>query len=180
MSDLSITHAGISTAKSSGAEVLTAGKKLAQMKVDIVEITPSTTTNTCSVNEIIFDNEKISNLVATKGGSCILQSVVLVDDDDNGAPIDLVFFSKSSSLGTEGSVISAADGAVPDAILGVVRITNYIDGVLWKVGHKQNIGMVLKAESDSRDIYVAAVNRNASNKTWTASGLLLKFGVIQD
>ena len=180
MSDLTITHAGISTTKSSGAEVLTAEKKLTQMKVDIVEITPSTTTNACSLSEIIFDNEKISNVVATKGGSCVLQSIVLVDDDDHGVPIDLVFFNKSSSLGTEGSPITVADGAVPDAILGVVRITDYLDGVAWKAGHKQNIGMVLKADADSRDISVAAINKNPSAKTWTASGLLLKLGVIQD
>jgi len=180
MSDLVIQQAGVTQAKRTGAEVVGSEKKLTQMNVDIIEITPGTTTNACSDGEIIFDNEKLENLVSTKGGSCILQSVVLVDDDDHGVPVDLVFFNASSSLGTEGAVISATDGAVPDAILGVVRVTNYLDGVLWKAGHKQNIGMVLKAASDSRDIYVAAINKNASAKTWTASGLLLKVGVIQD
>ena len=179
MSDLTIKHAN-STVAQSRTEVLSNNKKLNQMNVDLVSLIPGTTTNTCSDGEIIFDNEKIENLVAVKGGSCILQSVSILDDDDKGASIDLIFFSSSSSLGTEGSAISAADGAVPDAIIGVVNVSNYCDGVNWTFGHKENIGLVLKAASDSRDIYVAAVNRSGADQTYTAAGLLLKFGVVQD
>ena len=180
MSDLTITTAGVSESKVSGGEFLSSDKKLNQMKVDIVSITPGTTTNACSDGEIIWDNEKLENLVGVKGGSCILQSITLIDDDDHGGAIDLVFFNASSSLGTEGSAVSTADGAVPDAILGVVTVSNYFDGVNWKVGTKNNIGLVLKASSDSRDIYVGAVNRSGGALTYTAAGLLLKVGVVQD
>ena len=180
MSDLTITTAGVTESKVSGGEFLSSDKKLNLMKVDIVSITPGTTTNACSDGEIIWDNEKLENLVGVKGGSCILQSVTLIDDDDHGGAIDLVFFNASSSLGTEGSAVSAADGAVPDAILGVVTVSNYFDGVNWKVGTKNNIGLVLKAASDSRDIYVGAVNRSGGALTYTAAGLLLKVGVVQD
>ena len=183
MSDLTITNAGISVAKKTGGEVLSNNKKLSQMNVDLISVTPSTTAEVCSDGEIIFDNEKIENLVGVKGGSCILQSVTLLDDDDNGAAIDLIFFNASSSLGTEGSPITTNDAvtpAVPDAIIGVVNISNYCDGVNWTVGHKENIGLVLKAASDSRDIYVAAINRSGGDKSYTAAGLLLKLGVVQD
>ena len=84
MSDLTITTAGVSESKVSGGEFLSSDKKLNQMKVDIVSITPGTTTNACSDGEIIWDNEKLENLVGVKGGSCILQSVTLIDDDDHG------------------------------------------------------------------------------------------------
>ena len=180
MSDLTITTAGVTESKVSGGEFLSSDKKLNQMKVDIVSITPGTTTNACSDGEIIWDNEKLENLVGVKGGSCILQSVTLIDDDDHGGAIDLVFFNASSSLGTEGSAVSTADGAVPDAILGVVTVSSYFDGVNWKVGTKNNIGLVIKAASDSRDIYVGAVNRSGGALTYTAAGLLLKVGVVQD
>ena len=179
MSDLTIKHAGSSVTQTR-TEVLSNNKKLNQMKVDLVSITPGTTTNACSDGEIIWDNEKLENLVAVKGGSCILQSVSILDDDDHGGAIDLVFFNASSSLGTEGSAVSVADGAVPDAILGVVNISNYFDGINWKFWHKENIGLVLKADSDSRDIYVGAVNRSGGPLTYTAAGLLLKVGVVQD
>ena len=180
MSDLTITTAGVSESKVSGGEFHSADKKLNQMNIDIIEITPGTTTNACSDGEIIWDNEKLENLTATKGGSCVLQSITLLDDDDHGGAIDLVFFNASSSLGTEGGVLDATDGAVPDAILGVVQISNYFDGILWQVGHKENIGLVLKSASNSRDIYVAAINRSGGALTYTAAGLLLKVAVVQD
>ena len=180
MSDLTITEGGVTVTKNSGGEFHSADKKLNQLNIDIIELTPGTTTNACSDGEIIWDNEKLENLTATKGGSCVLQSIGLLDDDDHGGAIDLVFFNASSSLGTEGGVIDAADGAVPDAILGVVQISNYFDGVAWKYGHKENIGLVLKSAADSRDIYVGAVNRSGGALTWTAAGLLLKVGVVQD
>ena len=182
MSDLTITEGGVTITKNSGGEFLYSDKKLKQMKVDIVSITPGTTTNACSDGEIIWDNEKLENLVGVKGGSCILQSISILDDDDHGGAIDLVFLSASGSLGTEGGAISVDDdaSAVPGTILGVVTVSNYMDGVNWKFGHKENIGLVLKAASDSRDIYVAAINRSGGALTWTAAGLHLKVGVVQD
>ena len=182
MSDLTITNAGVSVTKKTGGEVLSNNKKLNQMKVDVIELTPGTTTNACSDGEIVFDNEKIENCVAVKGGSCILQSVTILDDDDIGAAVDLVFLSASGSLGTEGSAISVDDASstVPGTILGVVTVSNYMDGVNWKLGHKENIGLVLKAASTSRDIYVACINRSGSSATWGADDLHLKFGIVQD
>tara|TARA_Y100000593_G_C4159374_1_gene261203 strand:+ start:50 stop:598 length:549 start_codon:yes stop_codon:yes gene_type:complete len=182
MSDLTITTAGVSESKVSGGEFLSGDKKLNQMKVDIIELSPGVTTNECSDGEIIFDNEKIENCVGVKGGSCILQSVTILDDDDIGTAVDLVFLSATGSLGTEGGAISVDDAAsaVPGTILGVVNVSNYMDGVNWKLGHKENIGLVLKAAADSRDIYVACINRGGTNQTWGATDLHLKFGIIQD
>jgi hypothetical protein len=129
----------------------------------------------------IFQADEIENAVPVNGGTCILQSVGLLDDDDHGQAIDLVFMDTTGLLDAsdDGTVIDAADGVIPDAILGVVSITNYFDGVLWQYGHKENIGLVLKAASDTKSIYVSAINRGAT-KTWTASGLRLKLGFIKD
>ena len=154
-------------------------ERLNKMDVDLIELTPGTTTNACSDGEVIWSNEKIENAVSVEGGACILQSVTLIDDDDHGGTIDLVFTDSSAVFGTEGGAIDAADGAVPDAILGWVTISSYFDGVAWKVGQKQNIGMVLRGDA-SKDIYVTAINRSGGDLTYTASGLLLKVGIVKD
>ena len=180
MSDLTITHAGVATTRNTSAEVLTAGKKLTQMSMDVFAVRPTVTTNACSDGEIIFNATKISNLVNTKGGSCMIQSVQIVDDDLNGAAMDLIFFNALLTLGTPGGAIDASDGAVPDNILGIVTVTNYFNGVNWEIGHKENIGLIIKAADEVRDIYVAAVNRSGASKTYTASGLRLRIGVLQD
>ena len=160
----------------------TVAEKLNKMDVDVITKTVVSTENECSDAEVIFQGDEIENAVAVYGGSCILQSVGLLDDDDNGGTIDLVFFDSDVELddSDDGTVIDAADGTIPDAILGVVSISSYFDGVLWQYGHKENIGLVLKAASGSTSIYVAGVNRSGGALTYTASGIRLKLGFVKD
>ena len=157
-------------------------EKLNKMDVDVITKTVVCTTNACSDGEVIFQGDEIENAVAVNGGTCILQSVGLLDDDDKGGAIDLVFFDSNVELddSDDGTAIDAADGSIPDSILGVVTISNYFDGVAWQYGHKENIGLVLKAASDSTSIYVAGVNRSGGALTWTASGIRLKLGIVKD
>tara|TARA_Y100001973_G_C5203186_1_gene339399 strand:+ start:2338 stop:2847 length:510 start_codon:yes stop_codon:yes gene_type:complete len=157
-------------------------EKLNKMDVDAITLQITSHGQACSNNEVIFQGDEIENAVAVKGGTCILQSVGLLDDDDHGGTIDLVFFDSNVELddSDDGTAIDAADGTIPDSILGVVTISNYFDGVNWQYGHKENIGLVLKAASDSTSIYVAGVNRSGGALTWTASGIRLKLGVVKD
>ena len=156
-------------------------EKLNKMDVDLITLTAVCNAEASEVATSIFQADEIANAVAIDGGTCILQSVGLLDDDYHSQSIDLVFMDTTGLLDAsdDGTVIDAADGVIPDAILGVVNISNYFDGVAWSYGHKENIGLVLKAASGSRSIYVSAINRGAT-KTWTASGLRLKLGIVKD
>ena len=78
-----------------------------------------------------------------------------------------------------GTAIDAADGTIPDAILGFVNVSNYFDGLAWQVGQKDNIGLTIQSASTTRSVWISAVNRG-STQTWTAAGLRLKIGYIQD
>ena len=160
----------------------TVQEKLNKMDVDVITLQITSHGNACSNNEVIFQGDEIENAVAVNGGTCIVQSIGLLDDSGNGGAIDLVFFDSNVELddSDDGTVIDAADGTIPDAILGVVSITNYFDGVAWEYGHKSNIGLVLKAASDSTSIYVAGVNRSGGALTWAASDIRLKLGFVKD
>ena len=157
-------------------------EKINKMDVDVITITPDTATEACSDGEVIFQADELANAVAVNGGTCIIQSIGVLDDDDHGGAIDIVFMDTTGLLdaGDDGWTIDAADGAIPDAILGVVNISNYFDGIAWKYGHKENIGLVLKAGSSTKSIYVTAVNRSGGALTWTAAGLRLKIGIVKD
>ena len=156
-------------------------ERLGKMDVDVITLTPDTATEECLAGDVIFQADEIANAVSVPGGTCILQSIGILDDDDHGQSIDLVFMNTTGLLdaGDDGGVIDAADGAIPDAILGVVTISNYFDGILWQFGHKENIGLVLKAAAGTKSIYISAVNRG-STKTWTAAGLRLQLGFVKD
>ena len=126
----------------------------------------------------------ISKLTQTTDEKIIEKMISLLDDDDIGQTIDLVFSSGSGDLDATaagGTAIDVDDdsSSVPGSILGIVTISNYFDGINWKIGTKENIGLVLKADSTTRSIYVSAVNRGATS-TWTAAGLHLKLGIVKD
>ena len=157
-------------------------ERLGKMDVDVITLTPSTTTAECVVGDVIFQADELTNLVSVPAGTCIVQSIGVLDDDDNGQAIDIVFMDTTGLLDATsagGTAIDAADGVIPDAILGVVSITNYFDGIAWQYGHKENIGLTLKAASGTTSIYVSAVNRGAT-ATWTAAGLRLQIGIVKD
>ena len=164
-----------------GSRSLAVIERLGKMDVDVITLTPDTATEACSDGEVIFQADELPNIVSVDGGTCIVQSIGVLDDDDHGGAIDIVFMDTTGLLdaGDDGGTIDAADGVIPDAILGVVQITSYFDGIAWQYGYKTNIGLVLKAPSASKSIYVSAVNRG-STATWTAAGLRLQIGVIKD
>ena len=158
-------------------------ERLNKIDVDLITLTPTTTTATCDAGDVIFQADEIENIVSVNGGTCILQSLGILDDDDKGEAIDIVFMDTTGLLDATaagGTAIDAADGVIPDAILGIVHISNYFDGLAWQYGHKENLGLVLKAASDSTSIYVTGVNRSGGALTWTASGIRLKLGFIKD
>jgi len=157
-------------------------ERLNKIDVDLITLTPTTTTAECVSGDVIFQADEIENIVSVNGGTCILQSLGILDDDDNGQAMDIVFMDTTGLLDATaagGTAIDAADGVIPDAILGIVHISNYFDGLAWQYGHKENIGLVLKAAAGTKSIYISAINRGATD-TWTAAGLRLKIGVVKD
>ena len=60
-------------------------------------------------------------------------------------------------------------------------LSNYFDGVAWQMATKTNLGLVVKAASDSRSIYAAVVNRSGGNVTYAATDdLHLRIGIVKD
>ena len=156
--------------------------RLNKMDVDVITLTPDTATEECLAGDVIFQADELPNMVSVDAGTCMVHSIGLLDDDDKGQAIDIVFMDTTGLLDATsagGTAIDAADGVIPDAILGVVSITNYFDGIAWQYGHKENIGLTLKAASGTTSIYVSAVNRGAT-ATWTAAGLRLQIGIVKD
>tara|TARA_Y100000310_G_C20603000_1_gene774046 strand:- start:623 stop:1123 length:501 start_codon:yes stop_codon:yes gene_type:complete len=153
--------------------------RLNKMDVDIIDVDPTCEAAGNADGDVIFTFTEIPNCVSVDAGSCLLHSVQLLDDDDNGGAIDLVFQSDNTTLGSIGAAVSESDANAGD-ILGYVSLTTYFDGIAWQMSTKTNIGLVLKAAASTKSIYVAGVNRSGSSQTATAAGIHLKIGVIKD
>jgi hypothetical protein len=182
MSELTITHAG-TTITQDRPGMGSSNERLNQMKTKVFSITPDTATEACATGDVIFQADELSNFMSEKGGTAIIQSICILDDDDHGKAIDIVFMDSTGLLdeGDDGGTIDTDDDtdSAPGQILGVVSVTNYFDGLQFQYGQKDNIGLAIKSASTTRSVYLAAVNRGSSS-TWTAAGLHLKIGYIQD
>lgn len=147
---------------------------------DVLDLTLSLDTSAYADNDVLAAPQELTGVFRMPGHPVTLQSVLLLDEDDQGQDIDLLFLNATGSIGAENAAYSPTD-AVARTIIGVVSIVaaDYIDNVNSQTAHKENIGLILKGASDTTSVYVAAVVRSGT-PTYTASGIRLKLGIMRD
>jgi hypothetical protein len=108
----------------------------------------------------------------------ILQSVVVIDQDDQGTALDLIFFSSNTSLGTANGVPDI-DDTESTTILGTVSIlaADFIDLGANKVAEKRGLSLPIKSGTGVRTIWVSAICRSGT-PTYTATGVKLRLGIL--
>lgn len=159
----------------------TTSEKLNKMAVDLIDVTLTTDAEAHADNDVIAQSIEIPNAVAVTGGSAIIQSIMLLDEDDEAPAVDLIFQTDNTALASdEGEAINISDANARD-ILGFVNVSNYTDLIGCQVAVKSNIGLVVKAASDTRSIYVHAVNRSGGAYTPAATtDLKMRIGIVKD
>lgn len=155
--------------------------KLNSMAVDLIDVTLTTDDEAHGNNDVIAQSIEIPNAVAVEGGSAIIQSIMILDEDDEAPSIDLIFQTDNTALASdEGEIVNISDDNARD-ILGFVNVSNYTDLLNCQVGIKTNIGLVVKAASTTKSIFVHAVNRSGGTYTPAATtDLKMKIGIIKD
>jgi len=148
-------------------------------KSNLVDVTLSLDTSIYASGDVMADTQVVTGAMRITDGTGTLATVVVFDEDDQGIAFDLVFFSANRSLGTENSAPNISDANARD-ILGIVSIAggDFVDLGGVKIANKVNIGMPVRAASGTADIYVGAITRGTP--TYTASGVRLRLGFIQD
>ena len=144
----------------------------------VKEVTLSLDTNQYASGDVLAATQEIASALRLSGGSGVLHSVVVLDKDDQGEALDLVFLSANGAIGTENAAVSVSD-AVADTIIGVVEVAagDFVDLVNSQIAVKTSLGMVIEVASGT-SLYVAAISRGTG--TYTAAGVTLKVGIIQD
>jgi hypothetical protein len=143
----------------------------------LLDVTLVSDTLILASGDVITDTAAIVGAVRAAAGLSLLRSVALIDEDDQGQAIDLVFFGANRSLGTKNAAPTISDANARD-YLGHVAIltTDYTDLGGVRVAQKTLAdGLVLKAAS-GKDVYVSAICRSGT-PTYTASGLKLRIGL---
>ena len=144
----------------------------------VLDLTLTVDSDVYAANDVLAATQELASAARTTGGCGIIQTISVMDLDDQGVAMDLVFLDDSTAIGTENAAVSLADSDA-DAVLGYVSIaaSDYCDLINSQVATVNNVGFHYKCATGSTSLYVAAITRGGT-PTHTASGLSIKFGVL--
>ena len=141
----------------------------------VVDVTPVCDTSAYGAGDVLFPTTAITGATRSSGGAVILDSVTLLDEDDQTAAIiDLYFLRSNVAFGTANSAPSITDANARERQGWVsLAATDFKDVVASKLACKTNIGLVLQPTTGTT-LYVAATC--AGTPTQSASGIKLRLG----
>ncbi|UCC76454.1 MAG: hypothetical protein JSW37_13260 [Anaerolineales bacterium] len=144
----------------------------------VKDLTLSLDTDAYADGDVLADTQELAAAIRVAGGSGVVQSLVVVDKDDQGQAMDVYLLDSSGSLGTENSAVAVSD-ANAAKILGKIAVGSgdYYDMGGVRVASLANLSLVVEVSSGT-SLYVGVVSRGAG--TYTASGVVLRFGILQD
>lgn len=129
--------------------------------------------------EVLSDTMRVKNCVRIPGGRCILHSLMVLDEDDQGAAFDLIFLDANYTIGTPNSAVSVSD-INARSIIGRVSVGSgdYYDMGGCRIACLTALNLIMKAVPGDRDLYLATVSRGTG--TYTAQGIKLRLGFLWD
>lgn len=145
----------------------------------VIDLTATLDTSAYAAGDVLFDTQELANAARVTAGVTILQSIVVLDEDDQtAAAMDFYFFNANTSLGTENSAPSITD-ANARTLVGRVSLAaaDFTDLGGSKLGVKTGIELVMKADTAQTSLWVAAVTQGTP--TQTASGIRCRFGFLR-
>lgn len=144
----------------------------------VTEVTLTVPTDAQDDNDVIAATQVIEDIARRNGGTILLKSIVVLDKDDQGIEMDLVFLRSNVALGTEDAAVSITDDNAEE-IVGIVNVPTsaYADLVNSQVAVVDDINLIMVADGSSPDLYIAAVTRGTP--TYASGEILLKLGYEQ-
>lgn len=147
-----------------------------------IDVTLSLDTSAYAAGDVVADTQAIANALRVNDGTGVLQSITVIDQDDQKAALNIFFMSGNVSLGTENSAPSISDTDALQILGPPIQIAaaDYFDLGGVSVAGKDAIGKIVKAAAGIRTLYVAVMAGAAATPTYTAAGVKLRIGILQD
>lgn len=132
-----------------------------------------------AAGDVIGATQTLTGAMRVNGGTGVLQSIRLLDQDDINAAFDVVLMQNTQSLGTDNAVVSITDANAID-ILGIVSITtgDNVDLINSRMGTVRNLGLGVQSAASSSNLFAGLITRTAG--TFTSNALRLRFTFLQD
>lgn len=145
---------------------------------DVLDVTLSLDTAIYADGDVLADFQAVTGFVRLVGGKALIQSITVLDKDDQGVAFDILTSQTGATLGAENAAPAITDAnAATVQRLCRIETTDYIDLGGCRIATKTGIGLMVEAASDSTGIYIGAITRGGT-PTYTAAGLVLRLGLI--
>lgn len=152
---------------------------------DVLEtVTFSLDTSAYADGDVLAAPQEITNVFIDPEMEVTLQSLRLLDKDDQGVAMDILFLKSEVDIGAENAAYAITD-AEAEEILTAVNIAtgNYTDWGDWQIAMKSasagdtGMGMLMRPSAAAgTSLWVALITRGGT-PTYTASGLVLDIGL---
>lgn len=149
----------------------------------VIRITPTVSTSIYAALDIIGGTQTLTSAMRVSGGSGVLQTITVADDDNEKVALEILLFDSAPSGGTyadQGALAHAAGDI--DKFLGKVSIasSDYVTVVTGSLAvATKTVGLPVKAVG-SANLY-AIILVGSGTPTYTAtSDLDLAFGFLRD
>lgn len=145
----------------------------------VKQIRPTLDTSAYADGDVLFTPIEITEL-APVNTPVLLQTVTVVDVDDQGAAFDLLFFRRSVTLGTINVAPSISDA---DALFYAGRVSiasgDYYDLGGARVADASDLSRprLMAPGENNTSLWVAGISRGTG--TYTASGLQIRLGFVK-
>lgn len=145
---------------------------------DVITIDCTVDTNALAEGDVAFATQEVAGFSTAADITSILQSVTVIDVDDQGIGIDLIFFNANTTLGTENSAPDI-DDTEAQTIIGRVQVGagSFYDLVVNRVACVYGIGLPMKAGTGG-SIWMAGIARGAP--TYAGGHVYIKLGVLRN
>lgn len=144
----------------------------------VIDVTPTMDISAYAAGDVFFDTTAISGVGTVNGGTVTLNTITVLDEDDQGPTFQMVFLDTNNTLGTINNPPTISD-ANSRKILGTLSsaLGTWVDLGGCRVMTITNIGLVMKCDAASSSLYFGSITSTAT--TQTASGLKFKLGFLR-
>jgi len=132
-------------------------------------------TSAYASGDVLADMTEVAGIARADGAAILIQSVSVLDKDNQGVEMDLMISPNSNSLGSLNGAVSISD-ANAEGLQRICNIasTDYVALIGSKLATKTGIGLMVQAAAGSSKLYVGAITRGTP--THTAAGIVVQIG----
>lgn len=149
----------------------------------LILITPTVDTNIYASADVIGTVQTVTAAVLDNGGTCLLESLVVIDKSNSKSALDLVFFNEApgTTIGADNAAYALVDGDA-NKILGRISVAaaDYVSSSTTNAEATiKSIGLLLAPIAGSKNIFMAVVSRGTPTYG-TSADLSIRLGLLQD